>query len=52
MKVTLILIVLFSVSAFGSEVSTDCPAMDSSREKIVKTPSAKKARSSSKVLSQ
>lgn len=52
MKLTLILVILFSASAFASEVATDCPAMNHSREKIVKTPSAKKVRSSSQVVGQ
>jgi len=52
MKLTMILILLFSVPAIASEVATDCPAMNHSREKIVKTPSAKKVRSSSQVTGQ
>lgn len=51
MKFILILALLAS-SAFAAEVSTDCPAMNGSREKIVKDVSAKKVRSGSQVVSQ
>ncbi len=52
MKFALILILLCS-SAFAVEVSTDCPAMNSSREKILKDSVTKKGKTlSSRVVSQ
>lgn len=52
MKFALIIIMLCS-SAFAAEVSTDCPAMNSSRERNPKEIVTKKGKtSSSQVVSQ
>lgn len=51
MKFLMIFVLLLS-SAFASEVATDCPAMNGSREKIVKDVGVKKRASGSRVIAQ
>ncbi len=51
MKLAFIFILICS-TAFAAEVSTDCPAMNSSREKILKDSGSKKSKTSSQVVSQ
>lgn len=51
MKLILILIA-FTTFAQAVEVSTDCPAMNGDREKIVKDDSPRKKKSSVRVSSQ
>lgn len=51
MKLMLIFALLCS-SAFAAEVATDCPAMNGSREKIVKDGSVKKRTRGSQVSGQ
>lgn len=51
MKLILVALILIS-NVFAAEVDTDCPAMNGSREKIVKDSSVKKGRSGSQVVSQ
>lgn len=52
MKFAIILLILCS-TAFAGEVSTDCQAMNGSREKIVKDSTSKKSKTTaSQVASQ
>ncbi len=51
MKFLMIFTFLVS-SAFASEVATDCPAMNNSREKIVKDVTAKKRTNGARVTAQ
>lgn len=49
----IIIFVLLCSTAFAGEVATDCPAMSSSREKILKDSATKKSKSSgARVVSQ
>lgn len=48
-----IILTFLCASAFAAEVSTDCPAMNGSREKIVKESVSKKGKiRGSRVVSQ
>jgi hypothetical protein len=51
MKFVLIL-TLFCSSVFAAEVSTDCPAMNGTREKIVKDSGSRKVKTSSQGIAQ
>lgn len=48
----LVIAFLFISTAFAAEVKTDCPAMNHSREKIIKDVSAKKTRTGTRTISQ
>ncbi|MES2528570.1 MAG: hypothetical protein V4598_15915 [Bdellovibrionota bacterium] len=48
----LMIFALLASSAFANEVPTDCPAMNHSREKIVKDVSAKKRVTATRVTAQ
>jgi hypothetical protein len=48
----LMIFALLASSAFSSEVATDCPAVNNSREKIVKDISAKKRVTGVRVTAQ